>query len=248
MKIINASLKNENTSLIGYIHDQSQEMANVDIRPTVLIFPGGGYFFCSDREADPVALAYLAEGYNAFILRYSVGAENPAEKALEDANEAIAYLHQHADELNLDQNKIVVIGFSAGGHLAAWLSVSGEIKPAATLLGYPCILPEIGEMLGKKLPDLCSAVNESTPPTFIFSTRDDAIVPISHSLQYINALDAAGVDFEVHIFGEGTHGLSIGKTHTSSGHENMVNDHYANWLALSVKWLKNTLGDFSVGE
>ena len=81
MKTFTKNFTNQNVILTAYIHDRSREMPNTDIRPAVLVFPGGGYMFCSDREADPVALAYLAEGYNTFILRYSVGIGIPAASA-----------------------------------------------------------------------------------------------------------------------------------------------------------------------
>ena len=241
-------MSNDNVILTAYIHDRSREMPNVDIRPAVLVLPGGGYMFCSDREADPVAFAWLAEGYNTFILRYSVGLGIPVADAFSDAEEAIAYLHGNARDLNIDKEKIAVIGFSAGGHLAAWLSTYGAIKPAASILGYPCTLPEIGKLMGKELPDLCEKVDGTTPPTFIFATRNDPVVPIRHSLMYANALDKAGAPFEMHIFGEGAHGLSLAKTHTSSGEASLVNADMASWFGLSASWLRGVLGDFPVQE
>ncbi|MDR1531313.1 MAG: alpha/beta hydrolase fold domain-containing protein [Clostridiales bacterium] len=233
-----------NATLTGYIHGKSGEMPNVDIRPAVLVFPGGGYMFCSDREGEPVALAYLAEGYNTFVLRYSVGKNEPCQKAFEDANEAIAYLHNNEAELNIDKDKIAVIGFSAGGHLAAWLSVSGAVRPNAAVLGYPCVLKECGDTLGKEFPEIIGNVDKNTPPAFIFSTRNDDVVPIENSLKYINALAQAGVGFETHIYAKGTHGLSLAKPLTSSGGAVMVNEDAAGWFTLSVKWLKGIWGDF----
>jgi predicted esterase len=203
---------------------------------------------CSDREADPVALAYLAEGYNTFVLRYSVGTNEPASKAFADAVEAISYIHEHADELNIDKEKIVVVGFSAGGHLAAWLSVYGELKPAAAILGYPCTLSEVGKLLGKELPELCEKVDSATPPTFIFTTRDDPVVPVRHALRYADALERESIDFELHVFAEGAHGLSLARSFTSAGSTAMVNDDMAQWFGLSVNWLKKILGDFPVQE
>ena len=74
------------------VQDPSTAMPNTEIRPAALIFPGGGYQYCSDREAEPVALAYLAEGYNAFVLRYTVGTSCPLDKALQDAQAALRHL------------------------------------------------------------------------------------------------------------------------------------------------------------
>lgn len=238
---------NGSAVLTGYTHDLSDEMPNARIRPAVLIFPGGGYRICSDREAEPVALAYLAEGYNAFVLRYSVGPEEPLLKSFSDANAAVLYLHKHAEELNIDKNKIVLAGFSAGGHLAAWVSVCGKQKPAAVILGYPVITAEAKRKTGKDFPEICGRVDGETPPTFIFSTRNDPVVPITHSLQYAAALEKANVAFELHIFGDGEHALSLAKTFTSAGKAKLVNADAALWFPLSVNWLKRLLGDFEAG-
>jgi acetyl esterase/lipase len=248
MKQYVKNFSNPNVTLTGYIHDKSGEMSNADIRPAMLVFPGGGYMICSDREADPVALAYLTEGYNTFILRYSVGTEEPCSKAFEDANEAISYLHEHAQELNIDKNKIAVIGFSAGGHLAAWLSVMGKIRPNAAILGYPCIIAEFGKMLDKEFPELIAKVDSSTPQTFIFSTRNDPLVLIENSMLYANALDKAKVGFELHVFANGAHGLSLAKLFTSNGKKNLVNNDVAVWFSLSINWLKHMFGDFEYVE
>ena len=248
MKIIDYKLKNEKATLRGYVHEKSREMPNVDTRPAVLVFPGGGYMMCSDREADPIALAYLAEGYNTFILRYSVGVNEPVYKAFEDADEAMGYLHSNADALNIDSSKIAVVGFSAGGHLTAWLSVFGKIKPNAAILGYPAIIAASGRNIGKELPELCAHVDNTTPSSFIFTTREDMLVPVEHSLQYAAALDKANVDFEMHVFSKGSHGLSLARTFTSSGKAHMVNDEVAQWFDLSIRWLKGVIGDFTTSD
>jgi acetyl esterase/lipase len=245
MKSFEVKLTNEMARLTCYVHDKSVEMQNADIRPAMLVLPGGGYRMCSDREADPVALAYLAEGFNAFILRYTVGTDEPVSKAFDDADEAVAYLHANAGELNIDVNRLAVVGFSAGGHLAARLSVFGKIKPAAAILGYPAIIADIGKRLNKEFPELCANADNTTPPTFIFTTRDDAVVAVKNSLQYAEALDRAGVGFELHIYASGAHGLSMAKPYTSSGKAAMVNADVSGWFALSVNWLHKILGDFS---
>jgi acetyl esterase/lipase len=246
MKAFIKNLTNAKSTLTCYVHDKSGELPNAAIRPAMLVFPGGGYMACSDREADPIALAYLAKGYNAFVLRYSVGAKEPASNAFDDACEAIVYLHENAGDLNIDKDKIAVIGFSAGGHLAAWLSVFGKVKPNASILGYPCILPELGKMMGKELPDICGNVSTDTPPAFIFHTRNDKLVPVAHSLAYASALDNAKVGFALHIFADGSHGLSLAEPFTSSGSIDLVSADVAQWFELSVKWLKQVLGDFTV--
>src|SRR5699024_12496423 len=94
----------------SYIRTGSSEFKNITTRPAVVIFPGGGYHFVSDREAEPVAMSFLAERYNAFVLRYSVGEREEFSSAFREAEEAIALIHQNADEWNVDKDKIAVIG------------------------------------------------------------------------------------------------------------------------------------------
>jgi len=244
MKTFIKNMGYENVTLSGYILDSSREMKNANKRPAILVFPGGGYMMCSDREAEPVALAYTAAGYNAFILRYTVGTKTAVPNALRDAENALEYIIQNAEEFCVDTEKIAAIGFSAGGHLAASLGTLGRVKPAALMLGYACILPEMGKLLDMEMPDLCAAVDKTTPPAFIFSTCKDGLVPIENSLAFANALCREKVDFEVHIFQEGTHGLSLSTTHTSGGSATMTDPNFADWLRLSLNWLKVRWGDF----
>jgi len=139
-------------TLTTYVSEISPELRNFK-KTAVLVLPGGGYYITSDREAEPVAKAFFASGMNAFILRYSVKSEAVGYAPLLDAATAIKYIRDHADEWNIDADKIVVCGFSAGGHLAAtigtlWnLDIISEtlncpneyIKPNGMILGYPVI-------------------------------------------------------------------------------------------------------------
>ena len=245
MICVSETLQSPEVTLTGYIWSDSAEMATAAVRPAVLIFPGGGYQFCSDREAEPIALAYMAEGYNAFVLRYSVGGSD-FEQPFGDAEDAIRMLHERADEWHIASDKIAVVGFSAGGHLAAMLAATGKIRPAAVVLGYPAILSKLGEALGKYLPGADERVDSTMPPTFVFSTWSDDVVPIENSLMLANALDKAKVPCELHIFERGEHGLSLAKPMTANGSQEMVNPAVAQWFKLSVDWLKSWLGDFPV--
>ncbi|HHV11861.1 MAG TPA: alpha/beta hydrolase [Clostridiales bacterium] len=248
MKTLIKHLSNDDAKLTCYIHDYSEEMPTIKRRPAVLIFPGGGYMMCSDREADPVALSYLSLGYNAFVLRYTVGAKASCQKAFDDADEAMKYLRGNDWELRIDKDKIAVVGFSAGGHLAAWVSVLGEEKPNAAILGYPCTIAESGKMLGKEFPELIANVDSATPPTFLFAACDDKVVPIEHSIKYMEALDKAKVSFEAHIFAGGGHGFSLAKPLTAAGYSSYVNRDTARWFDLSAAWLTNQFGDFEVSN
>ncbi len=234
-----------NVTLTCYLHEPSGELANIHARPAVLVLPGGGYQACSDREAEPVALAYMAEGYQAFILRYTVGERSIFPRPLQDAEAALEMIAARADEWLVDKSKIAVIGFSAGGHLAASLGVMGRLKPAALILAYPCILESIGKILANPIPGLDDKVDVSTPPAFLFATQEDALVPVENTLAFAAALDRVGVAFELHIFQRGEHGLSLAKPLTSSGFRKMVDPIAAKWFPMSIDWLHGLWGDFS---
>ena len=246
MKVFDVALAPNEAKLTCYVQDPSQEMATADVRPAMLVFPGGGYEYCSDREAEPIALAYLAEGYNAFVLRYAVGKDMPWERSFEDAQAALRYVRENAAELRIDRDKVAVVGFSAGGHLASALGTVAEEKPDALVLGYPVILDYFGKTIDKNLPGTDKAVTEATPPTFIFSTSNDGLVPIRNSLAFARALADADLLFEVHIYVMGEHGCSLAKAAQAGGNPGVVNPDAQNWLSDSVRFLRHVFGDFPV--
>lgn len=243
MRYFSIEFGKPSVTLTGYIHDKSPELSNADVRPGVLVFPGGGYIMCSDREAEPVALAFMSQGYQAFVLRYSVGQEMPFEESFDDAKRALHYLKENSGDLQLDPERIAVAGFSAGGHLAASLGVLGEEKPSAMILGYPVIHPKFNAQLGKLTPPIAEAVNRSTPPAYIFTTCTDETVPVENSLDLASALDRAGVPFELHIFPSGQHGLSLAKPYTSDGKKIMVEERVQTWIGECGAWLNALWGD-----
>ena len=107
-------------SLTTYIHDQSkQENFQIEKRPAIIIMPGGAYSFFSDAEGEPVALTFLKEGYNTFVLRYSVGDTCIYPEILEEVSLVIWQVLSHAEEWHINPNAIVVMGFSAGACFAA---------------------------------------------------------------------------------------------------------------------------------
>ena len=126
MKIITVTLAPNQAVLTCYLQDQSPKMPNAAIRPAMLVVPGGGYQYCSDREGEPVALAYMAQGFNAFVLRYTADATTPIDKALQDGAAAMDYLRANAAELEIDPQQIAAVGFSAGGHLVASLGTAAQ--------------------------------------------------------------------------------------------------------------------------
>lgn len=232
--------------LTCYVQEPSAELASAAVRPAILVLPGGGYFMTSDREAEPIALAYLAEGFNAFVLRYAVGPESPFEMSFDDAKAALAWIRDNAAELHIDPAKVAVVGFSAGGHLAASLATAAEDKPDALVACYPVTLEEFGPPVGKEIVDVPSHVSADTPPTFLFSTSDDTVVPIRNSIAFLAALAEHAVPFESHIYLLGPHGISLAKPLTASGQGAMVEPSVAAWLPDSVRFLRTVFGDFAV--
>ena len=136
--------------LIAYTAGTSDQLPRNEKRKAVLIIPGGAYWMLGDAEADPVAHFFLSEGFNAFVLRYSVGrgVDSVWPKPLMEASAAMKFIRDHAEEFHIDPDYVFVIGFSAGGHLAGNLcvefaSVSQKMgreldcKPTAAALCYP---------------------------------------------------------------------------------------------------------------
>ena len=155
------------------------------------------------------------------MLRYSVSQNCPVEEvytnAFAEAQEAMDYLHQNAGDLHIDPEQIAVVGFSAGGHLAASVGTMGRVRPAAMLLGY-AVFSVPGKALGMELPDLLQQVDDQTPPAFLFATQGDHLVPATQSLQFATLLAERKIPYEMHIFAYGDHGFSTGSRHIANLH------------------------------
>ena len=110
-------LKKTGAKLFEYISDSKE------IKPAMLVIPGGGYsVVCTEREGEPIALAYLALGYNSFVLHYSVGKDARDGKPLAQASEAVAYIRKNSGSIAIDPAMVFAVGFSAGGHLCGSLA------------------------------------------------------------------------------------------------------------------------------
>ncbi len=114
-------------------------------RDAILVIPGGAYReVCASREGEPVALAFVARGYNAFVLNYRVGKEGDVfPKQLTDAGRAMLYIRKHAEEFNVNPERVFAVGFSAGGHLCASIS---------TMYNFPEAIEEFGEEVARIRP------------------------------------------------------------------------------------------------
>lgn len=256
--------------LYAYARENSEEMHPSQALPSILICPGGGYSFTSDREAEPVALHFLALGYQVFILRYTCAPAHFPTQLLEAAS-AIQYIRMNAGDFSIDADKITVMGFSAGAHVAGslacmWdnaevcksLSVKqpSELRPNAACLCYPVItsgkyahqdsfVQLLGENPSKSLLDSVSlekAARSDMPPVFIWHTADDGCVPVQNSLLLVNALLEKNVSCELHVFNQGPHGLSLASPATSNDNSPLlVNPHVAQWTELFSQWLDDVL-------
>ena len=238
--------RKEQVTLRYYLNEDG--VGHDGLRPAMLVLPGGAYRMCSEDEAEPIALAYLSEGYQAFVLNYTVGGEGGLEAVLDDANWAMETIAESAAAWGLDSDRRSVIGFSAGGHLAAMLGTRGQRRPAALVLGYPCIQdPHVPGLCPFDLPDVDSQVDDLTPPAFLFAASDDPIVPVD-ALPFAKALNDHGKLFEMHIFHRGGHGFSLGKAHTAHGNMGAARPRVGSWFGLSVEWLNEVLDNFPLEE
>lgn len=227
-----------NVTLDVFVPNISDEMPNMKVKPGILVLPGGGYSFCSDREAEPVAFEFMAKGYNVFILRYSLKEDSLFPTPLNDAVLALKTIRENQKIWNTDPQRIAVCGFSAGGHLAAALSTMSDEKPNACILGYPCILENMGKILANPIPGLDTEVTDQTPPTFIVSAADDDIVPIENSLKYAQALTDNKIPYEMHIFSRGGHGFSTSTEVATIDERQEFVKNTVVWIELCLKWLK----------
>lgn len=165
MRIEKVSLweNREDVELVSYLLERNEEIIGSDRRPAVIISPGGGYQGYTEREGEAAALRFTAAGYQAFVLHYSLGEKAKFPCAVYDIGKAFCYLHENAEGLALNPEKIVVCGFSAGGNLSASLGVlwdkpffyerlqvpPGWLKPAAMVLAYPVIDFALGSDAGQ---------------------------------------------------------------------------------------------------
>lgn len=268
MKYETLDIKNSNSqdyaALHLYLLEPSTEIP-IRNRPMIIVCPGGGYSMTSDREAEIIAVQYIAMGYHAAVLRYSVApAVFPA--ALLELGRAVALIREHAQEYCVDPEKIVVSGFSAGGHLAAsycvfwnqsWVAEGLKtdvemLRPDGLILGYPVITSgeyahhdSFKKLLGKAYEDkkgevsLENCVGDQIPRTFIWHTYADNAVPVQNSLLFVNALAAHQIPTEFHMFETGEHGLALANRLTQGNGGNGINPAAAAWVGLVHQWLEN---------
>ncbi|MBO5041256.1 MAG: alpha/beta hydrolase [Clostridia bacterium] len=247
---------------IGFIPKNYDEYCEGRRRPAVLVLPGGGYHYTSEREATPIALEFLTCGAAAFVLRYSVSPDRFPISVCQ-VYAAIKQIRENADEWNIDPNNIAVIGFSAGGHLAASSGVlwNTEIirkcgftddshKPNGMILCYPVITGGekahrgsfehlLGENADPEMVEYLSLENRvtsDTPRAFIWHTYEDDCVPVENSLLFASALVKNGISTELHIYPHFRHGLSLANDLLCTDYTPRMSK-VASWIPLAKEWL-----------
>lgn len=253
------------TKLYTYLLDNSNEINPEGVRPVVVICPGGGYAMTSDREAEALAIQFMSMGYHAVILRYSCAPAVYPTALLELAS-VVSLLRKNAEKWHIDQDKIIVQGSSAGGHLAASYGVfwkkdflaeslhtkPEQLRPNGLILNYPVITSgpfahrdSFKNLLGDRYEELVEKmslekqVTEDTPKTFIWHTYTDDCVPAENSLLFVMALKEKNIPTEFHLYPVGGHGLGLATKETACPDGYGIQEECQSWIPLVETWLKN---------
>lgn len=241
-------------SVRGYLWDDYDTLRAHKIRPALVICPGGGYHWCSPREKDAPALEFLSMGYQVFILDYTCYPGDMSNfRSLRELGEAVCLLRERSGEWRIDPSKIAVLGFSAGGHLAASLgafwndpevALRPGCRPDALVLCYPVISTREfahkgsaenisgGDEAYRDKLNLLKRVTSDFPPAFLWHGGDDDTVPPENSLLLAVELRKHAVPFEYHLFGSGGHGIS-----TCSQEVETPDETCRPWVPLCKAWL-----------
>ncbi len=224
----------------------------------IIICPGGGYGCLADHECNPIAVWLNSLGIMGIVLRYRHGPRYHHPVPLMDAARAVRTTRHRATSWGIDPKRIGILGFSAGGHLAATLATrftTGDSsnadplehqssRPDLAILLYPVITMadpfaharSREHLLGKDAADeqinLLSNerhVSQQTPPTFIFHTADDPAVPVENALQFATALRSHRIPFELHVYESGSHGVGLAQNYPA----------LKSWPTLCASWLGN---------
>lgn len=247
--------------LTAYARSRNPEIKE-KIRPAMLVVPGGGYEIVSDREGEPIAIRFVEQGYSAFVLNYTVRVPYPVP--LIEAAMAAAYIRKEREKYFVDPEKVGVIGFSAGGHLAGMLAtLYGEepvlsalkgdaalVRPDAAVLSYAVLTTgekthegtarniSGGDMRLRAALSIPDRVRKDNPPMFLWHTATDSAVPVENTFEMAKACAKAGVPYEVHVFEKGPHGISCADAETSDGEGQANCDSAVSvWLPLLFTWL-----------
>jgi acetyl esterase/lipase len=193
--------------------------------PAVVIFPGGGYRnIVVDKEGYEIAKWLNNNGIAAFILKYRLD----TAEALQDAQRALSLIRSKSDEYGIDPQKIGVIGFSAGGHLAANISTHYKKETMTDHIDSVSCKPDFEILVYAYSSPLVNDIDENTPPTFLAHAGDDSKVPVMQSVDFYAALEKHKVPAELHIYEKGEHGFALREI------DKPVN----NWAKSCIDWMR----------
>ena len=237
----------------GYLQEDYDTLTAHKVRPALVICPGGAYRWRSPREKDPPAFEFFSMGYQVFILEYSCGEQAGEYRPLRELAETVRVLRHNHEAWHIDPNQIAVLGFSAGGHLAAslgalWndpeIGLPAESRPDALVLCYPVVSTKEfaheesarwvsgGDGALRDKLHLWDRVTPAFPPTFLWHGGEDDSVPPENSLFLAVQLKQNGVPLEYHLFETGLHGIS-----TCTQEVETPDEVCRAWLPLCKTWL-----------
>ena len=253
----------EDVYLDVYVADHIRDCT----RKAILVIPGGGYRnVCSDREGEPIGMAFMPYGYNAFVLHYTVDRRGAFPQQLIEVAHAIKHIKDNAEEYDIDPEELFVVGFSAGGHLCASAGILWKLpeiyeavdmpygynKPKGIMPIYPVITSDprwshpgsFKNLLCKDDPteeelarvSLERHVDADSSPAFIVHSQHDQIVDVHNSLLLATAYTEVGVTFDMHIYSHIPHGAGLGNRITWHGHEHFLHASYSEWVRLAAAW------------
>ena len=252
----------EEVYIDAYVADETKNFK----RKALLVIPGGGYAaVCSHREGEPIAMAFMPYGYNAFVLHYTVGRKKPFPCQLIEAARAIKHIKDNAEKYGVDPDELFVVGFSAGGHLAASTGVLwkndeiykavdmpyGYNKPKGIMTIYPVVSPKFKNHITSFRNLWCTdtpteeqlyaaAIEEhvdgDSAPAFIMHTANDQLVDVRNSIVLADAYAKAQIPFELHIYPDGPHGIALASAITSEGKPKLENAAVAEWVRHAAVW------------
>ncbi len=279
------------SSYTMYLLDNISEIEPDRRHPAIVICGGGGYLRITRREQEPLAMYFLNQEYQVFVLNYSTKGSGGGvyPEPVYDLAKMVALIRENAAEWNIDPNAVAILGFSAGGHLCASLATqwhepyleealgvpSQQLRPNAVVLGYPMldcsqsVKPGSNSdnvyspVVGMKRADYQAVsfaacvgkfaqekecreaspmyhVTEQVPPTFLWHTARDELVPMGQALRFAGLLAEVQVPVELHIFERGPHGMALADRRTASVPELMDED-VAVWIELAIRFLKRHL-------